>query len=128
MNAIFVFVSLLPLLAGSSDVGDSKNHENSTYARTATSNDNFTLINESPLLLSSNNSRVPAVVLFENFVFQAFNLSDTDLQTFDSSSSSSKNTISYTIQFIQENLDNLYRNLNALNRFVTRNKYAETKE
>lgn len=109
-----IFLSLLLLLSRGNRAIDS-------------SNDNFTLINESPLPIDANFSgHVPAIVLFENFIFQAVNLSDTDLRTFDGNASV-KTVVSYATRFIQENLENLYRNLNALNRFVTRNKYAETK-
>lgn len=95
------------------------NNNNKNDNHNDTSSNNFTLINDTPLI-RDNFTSAPAIVLFENFIFEKFNLTDMEARA----SNGNNTSATYAARFIQENLDNLYRNLNALNRFVTKHKYG----
>lgn len=116
--------SIVLLLAGTLLITNSSSHSNlspSNITGDVANTDNFTLINETPLI-QSNSTHVPAIVLFESFIFEKFNISDVEVRA--SNDTKTVNSVQYVTRFIQDNLNNLYRNLNALNRFITESKYS----
>lgn len=121
-KSVVVALSFLSIVASRSLVGDDSGDNGGD--NDGGSNETITLINDAPLIRDSLNRTVPAIVLFENFIFDKFNVSNHDEEL--RSSNATTDDASYTAaRFIQENLDNLYRNLNALNQFITKNKYGK---